>query len=415
MSAFLITAVILALLVTAALLRPLLRTPATLAVLPDGKPESPALKILREQRADLEGEHDAGKISEESYAQTLAEIERRALEESAAPETASSSGPRLAWAVGVGALLPVSAITIYLLMGNVAGLDPKAAIAQQEPHVSSEEIDAMVAKVAERVKEHPDDIKALEMLGRSYMVLNRFDEAAKAFAQLAEKQPENAQVFADWADAAAGAQDKKLAGEPEKLIAKALAIDPQNVKALALSGTIAFDRKDYKQAAAQWQKILSSGVDTDSEFGKSVQSMIAEARTRGGMPAAKTEVAANAAAPAAPEPAALKLKGHVSISAALKSQVGADDTLFIFVRTLAAGPPVAGMRFKASELPLDFDLSKAQMMMGTVGPHDTLIVGARISKTGNPVATTGDLQGFSEQVTSTTSKLLRIEISEQVK
>ena len=64
MSAFLITAVILALLVTAALLRPLLRTPATLAVLPDGKPESPALKILREQRADLEGEHDAGKISE---------------------------------------------------------------------------------------------------------------------------------------------------------------------------------------------------------------------------------------------------------------------------------------------------------------------------------------------------------------
>ncbi|MDB5800030.1 MAG: ccmI [Rhodocyclales bacterium] len=403
MIAFLIAAAILALLATATLLWPLMRRTATA----DSALESPALKILREQRNDLEAERAAGNISEASYVQTVGEIERRALEESTAPEAFTTTKPRLGWAVAIGVALPAAAIAIYLSIGNLAGLDPAKLVAQQEQQVTPAQIEGMVAKLAARVKANPDDIQGLQMLGRSYMVLNRFDEAVKVFAKLAEKQPQNAQVFADWADAAASAQDRKLAGDPEKLIARALAIDPQNIKALALSGSLAFDHKDYKKAIAQWQ-LIAANVPAQSEFGQSVRAMIDEARRRGGLlPAEKTIVEQAAAS--------LTLKGRVTIASALKTQVGKDDSLFIFARPAAGGPPVAGIRFKASELPVDFDFSKAQMMMGSVGPQDKVIIGARVSKSGNPIAASGDLQGFSQPVLAANGKPLQIEISEQVK
>jgi cytochrome c-type biogenesis protein CcmH len=409
---FLIAAAILVIAATATLLWPLMRHTVTADAT-----ESPALKVLREQRADLETEHAAGKVSDASYAQTLAEIERRALEESAAPERTVTNKPRLAWAIAVGVVVPVAAIAVYLVIGNPAGLDPANALAHQEQQVTPAQIDAMVAKLAERIKANPDDIQGLEMLGRSYMVLNRFSEATAVLEQLAKKQPDNAQVFADWADALAGTQEGKLAGAPEKLIARALALDPHNVKALALSGTIAFDRKDYKQAIAQWEQIAAL-VPAESEFGQSVRSMINEARQHAGLPPQQVQVAQGETQSPATNTlptATLQLKGHVTINAALKSQISADDTLFIFARTGTGGPPVAGMRFKASELPLDFDMSKAQMMMGTAGPQDKVIVGARVSKSGTPVAQSGDLQGFSQPVLASDSKALQIEINEQVK
>jgi cytochrome c-type biogenesis protein CcmH len=412
MTLFLIAAAVLVTAATATLLWPLMRHTVTAEAA-----ESPALKILREQRADLEAEYAAGKISEASYTQTLAEIEHRALEESVAPEGAVTNKPRVAWAIAVGMAMPVAAVAVYLVIGNPAGLNPANTIAQHEQSITPDQIDAMVTKLAERLKTNPDDIKGLEMLGRSYMVLSRFKEAAGVFEQLAKKQPEDAQVFADWADAVAGTQDRQLEGAPEKLIARALELDPHNVKALALAGTLAFDRKNYKQAVAQWEQIAAL-VPAEDEFGQSVRSMINEARHLAGLPAQQIQVAQaqpQALATETPAAAALQIKGRVTISAALKSQIGANDTLFIFARTGSGGPPVAGMRFKASDLPLDFDMSKAQMMMGTVGPQDKIIVGARVSKSGTPAAQSGDLQGFSQPTPASSDKPLQIEITEQVK
>src|SRR4051812_32387868 len=113
MTLFLIAAAVLVVVATATLLWPLMRHTVS-----TDTAESPALKILREQRTDLEAEHAAGKISEASYLQTLAEIEQRALDESVAPERVVTNKPRLAWAVAVGVAVPVAAIAVYLLIGN---------------------------------------------------------------------------------------------------------------------------------------------------------------------------------------------------------------------------------------------------------------------------------------------------------
>ena len=89
-------------------------------------------------------------------------------------------------------------------------------------------------------------------------------------AEAVKRIPNNAQLYADYADAVAMAQGRKLEGEPEKLIARALEIDPRNVKALALAGTVAFERKDYKQAVVYWEKTKAT-VPPDSPMASSIE------------------------------------------------------------------------------------------------------------------------------------------------
>src|SRR5207342_580007 len=101
-------------------------------------------------------------------------------------------------------------------------------------------------------------------------------------------------------------------GDPEKLLARALEIDPQNLKALALAGTAAFDRGDFAVAAAFWERMLPL-VPGDSEDARTIKENVAEAQTRAG-------AAPKPAAPAKKAAAATQLAGTVSLAAALKGR-----------------------------------------------------------------------------------------------
>ena len=149
---------------------------------------------------------------------------------------------------------------------------------ESPPHtVDAQQIEAMVERLAQRMRENPDDPQGWVMLGRSYAVMERFPEAAKAYAAAVERVPNDAQLLADYADTLAMAQGRSLQGEPEKLIARALAIDPENVKALALGGTIAFEKGDYARAATLWERIVRD-APADSPLAQSVRASIEKAR-----------------------------------------------------------------------------------------------------------------------------------------
>ena len=262
----------------------------------------------------------------------------------------------------------------------------------------------MVAKLAAKVAANPDDIEGAMMLGRSYMALDRHAEAAKVFADLSARQPDNAQVLADWADALASAEGQKLDGEPAKLIARALQIDPQNVKALALAGTLAFERADYASAITQWQKIVDT-LPADNALSQSLQAMIGEAQKRAGLPTPQTPTAATAS------PDALTLTGEVRLAATLRERAKPGDSLFVYLRPADGGPPLAGMRFTVADLPLQIDFAKAQRMSGVGAPLPAkVIVGARISPSGQAMPRPGDLQGTSTAI-SPQSRGLIVEIN----
>lgn len=232
--------------------------------------------VYADQLREIEGDLRAGTLSASDYEKARGELERRLLDdvsgdEPAAPRPAAARRGALALAL----VVPLIAAAVYFAVGTPAALDPKATLAA--PAVDEQQIREMVERLAERLKAEPENGEGWAMLGRSYSVMGRFDEAARAYANAIARLPANADLLADYAHAAAMAQGQTLQGEPEKILARALEIDAANLKALALAGSAEFEKKNYPAAVAHWQRLLAV-VPPDSDIARSVSTNIEEAR-----------------------------------------------------------------------------------------------------------------------------------------
>jgi cytochrome c-type biogenesis protein CcmH len=208
-------------------------------------------------------------------------------------------------------------------------------------------------------------------------------------------------------------QERRLTGAPMKLIERALAIDPKDVKALALAGSEAFDRRDYKAAVAYWDRAVKAGP-SDAQFAQQLQAGLVEARQLAGggaVPPMVEATAPQAATPAdraaatkepsAPAAATASVKGRVVLAAALAGKAAPTDTLFVFARA-SQGPrmPLALLKRQVKDLPLEFALDDSMSMMPDLklSKFSSVVVGARVSKAGDAMPASGDLQGFSAPV-----------------
>jgi cytochrome c-type biogenesis protein CcmH len=240
------------------------------------------------------------------------------------------------------------------------------------------------------LRENPDDVEGWKLLGRSYAVMGRYPDAVSAFAKAAERSPRDPQLLADFADVLAMARGQSLQGEPERLVERAVQIDPRNLKALALLGTAAYERKDYARAAEVWGRMLPL-VPAGSEDARMIGENVEEAK--------KLAAIGGADKPAAK--AHPGVRGTVRLDAKLKNDVKPDDVLFIFARAPQGPPlPLAVLKARAADLPLKFSLDDSLAMAQgmTVSSQPKIVVTARIAKSGKPQATAGDLQGASKPV-----------------
>ncbi len=357
------------------------------------------VNVYRDQLRELENDLAAGTLSQDRYDEARHEIERQLLEDTGDEEAVPASAPRRGrlTAAIVGAAVPLVAIGLYFGVGNPQAIQTASA-PHGAPHgVKEEQVLAMVEQLAARMRANPDDPEGWRILARSYAVLGRFKESAEAYAKAAARIPNDAQLLADYADALAMAQGRTLEGEPEKLIARALAIDPANTKALALAGTAAFNRKDYARAIEYWQRMLAV-LPPDSETVQAVRSNIAEARSLAGGALAAASPAAPAPAPTA---AGGRVSGVVKLAPELAGKIAPTDTVFVFARA-AQGPrmPLAILRRQARDLPLEFTLDDSMAMTPAMklSSFPQVVIGARVSKSANATPQPGDLQGLSAPI-----------------
>ena len=322
----------------------------------------------------------------------------------------------------------LAAIAGFALIISVAGYawigTPQALNAELRappPPVTAAQVEAMVRGLAERLKERPDDADGWVMLARSYAALDRHPEAVPAFQRALALRPRDAGLMADYADALAMASGGTLAGEPSRVIDQALAIEPAHPKLLALAGTAAFSRKDFAGALRHWEKLAQ--LAPDSEYMAQLQSGIDAARQRLAGPAAAPASAptASTTAPIAPVPAtaAASVSGEVRLAPDLAAKVAPEDTVFIFARA-AEGPrmPLAILRKQVKDLPVQFTLddSLAMSPAAKLSSAARVVVGARISKSGDAIPRAGDLQGLSALLVpgSPGASGLKIEINQSV-
>jgi len=413
MTVFVLLAALLAALALAFLLLPLLRRRARTAA--SDRADANAA-IYRGQLAELETERAQGVISAARFDETRAEIERRLAEDLAAGESAGPA-PKLQWqasrlALVLGLALPLVAAGLYAVVGTPGALDPTtgAGQAQNQHQVTPEQINAMVAQLAARLEREPNDPEGWRMLARSLGALERYAEAAKAYARLIEVGGKNADVLADYADVLAMAAGRNLQGEPLRLVEEALALDPDHVKALALAGTAEFARGNYDAAIAHWERLMKS-LPPDSPLAEGIMSGLASARQRSGRPvvsAPAAPAAPAAAAPSAPPAAAgaEAVQGIVMLDAALARNVSPEDTVFVLARP-AEGPrmPLAVKRIAVRDLPYAFLLDDSMAMApgAKLSLHPRVVVTARVSKSGTAAPNKGDLEGASEPIAPGTS------------
>ncbi|MFN4324523.1 MAG: c-type cytochrome biogenesis protein CcmI [Azonexus sp.] len=272
MTQFSIFAVLLVLATAAFILPPLwrgLRAPKERA---DRKTAN--LAIFRDQLAELEREKAEGSLAEADFEQARRELQRRLLEEvEPAAEEASpaSHAPTRKTAVAILLALPILGVLGYVALGNPRALDPQQTAAP--PQMTQEQIEQMVAKLAERMKANPDDPKGWLMLARSYKSMGRYAEAVEAFSHAETVIDSEPDLLAAYAETIAMAEGKGLAGKPTRLIEKALKLDPKHAHSLFLAGAAAMDRGDAKQGIAYWEALLPQ-VEPGSEIDQMLRSGI---------------------------------------------------------------------------------------------------------------------------------------------
>ena len=253
------------------------------------------VEVYRDQLSELAADLRNGIVSPEQYRQDRDEIERRLLDDVAgkaeAPEKKAkpaAAGRGAAYAVALG--IPVVAVALYLLVGNsaaVSGVPPQGLPASGLPRdgqMSQQQIDANVAALAKRMEANPNDADGWAMLGRSYLNLEKYNEASNAYAKAAALKKDDADLLTEYAFALAMTNGRQLQGRPAELIKQALRIAPENPKVLQLAGTAEFEAKNYKQAIVYWQKLLAK-TSGDPELAQSISKRIDEAKTLAAAPA----------------------------------------------------------------------------------------------------------------------------------
>ena len=361
--------------------------------LPRDSGDAANVAIYREQLRELDADLANGMLAQERYHEARRELERRMLEdvETRGDETPAASAGREA-AVAVGIALPLVAALLYIAVGTPQALGPRPTN-EEGQGVTPQQIEGMVERLAARLKESPDDVKGWTMLGRSYTVLERFTDAAAAYENAIKRSPADAQLLADYADVLGMAQGRNLSGAPEKIIAQALKVDPDNLKALVLAGTVAFQKGEFNNATAFWERALRN-VPPDSDMAESIRDSIADARKAAGTSAAA------APTPSAPSTGSA-VTGSVALAPALVAKASPDDTVFIFARPAEGSRmPLAVTRRRVRELPAAFTLDDSMAMTpaSKLSSQQSVVVGARISRSGNPIAQPGDLEGYSSPI-----------------
>jgi cytochrome c-type biogenesis protein CcmH len=278
-------------------LPPALRAAASSQATEETARHNANIAIYRDQLSELEADLQNGIVSQEQYGQDRDDIERRLLEDTTTQKPASkpiqisADTRKYAYMIGVG--LALVAVIFYLRVGNPDGITnaattsapfsrPAPAAATAAPPTgerSQAQIEANVAELAKRLQANPSDAQGWTMLARSYSALGKFGEAAGAYAKLTELNPNDADVWAEYAFAVAMASGRKLDGKPMELIEHALKIDPNNARALGLAANAAYEAKNYQKAIDYWQRILKQ-QPPDSEVAQTVQTRIAEAKSQ---------------------------------------------------------------------------------------------------------------------------------------
>ena len=355
------------------------------------------IDIFRERVSELEAECESGSLEQAEFELLKIELEKNLLNDAVEiqqQETQLKIGRGSVVTVALLALILASvsfglygklgrSVDLQLALNTDTSVNP-----QQQPS-----IDEAVAMLEEELKQRPENAEGWYMLGTTYIGMQRFDEGLaalrKTLALLPEDSPQYAGVMGQYAQALFFANGSKMTDDVRNQIDRTLAVEPFEITVLGLLGIDAFEQQNYQAAIDYWTKGL---VNAEGEAAMSLKSGIATARDR--LKALGVEVVEPKAAEAETgDTAAIRVQ--LSINDQLKTGLSPEQTVFIFARPVGGRMPLAALRLQVSQLPMEvvLDDSMAMSPQARLSQQSEVEVTARVSMSGQPQASAGDLYG----------------------
>jgi len=369
------------------LVPPLLRGPGRRDM---GVPDA-LRRVYGEQLAQLDAERQGAALGAGEHAEAADELRRRLLEDSAphAPRRPARASAWTGWVTAcvLSVALPAAALGLYLQVGDPRAAATLAAAAPAPGHAEGgADAEALVSRLALRLRSQPGDLEGWVVLARSYEALQRFDDAVAAYRKALALAPGHARLRADYADALASARGGELDADVQAALDAALALDADEPKALALAGTAALRRGEVELARRHFERLRTllppgseAALQTDADLA------VLQSPPPGTPPGA---------APA-------RVAGTVSISAALRARAAPEDTVFVVARAAETGRmPVAVLRLRAAELPARFVLDDRQSLSPErpLSGFPSVSLEVRVTRAGDASRRPGDLLGRLEVV-----------------
>jgi len=366
--------------------------------------------IARAQARELQQRLESGEISADDYGDEKARLEAslaRDIEKEELTATASTKGQWLFWPVA-GAT-PIAAGVVYLALGTPQALDPQAYVRpspQVQPPTRADAtqqqappIEDIIAGIQQRLEVEPNDAEAWFMLGRAHLTVGEYQDAATALRKSVAIDDSNVNVRIRLADALALKQNRSLAGEPKEILESVLEEEPQHPQGLWLYGMALNEVGEPAQAIEVWNRLLPL-LSSDPRSQGEVEQLIASAQAKmpaGDLASGKEDMASP---PPSPQPNNSVGASNAGVAVVVDVQPGlaaglpSDTPVFVYAKAFNGPPmPLAVVKHSLADLPITLTLTDSQAMMPNmnISAFEEVIVGARISKSGNPVGQPGDL------------------------
>ncbi len=351
------------------------------------------IQIAREKKKILEQQLERGEIEQSIFESSYQDLQNSlALELEHSEQYALQ--PRGQWmAALILVLIPVGSVSLYFNYGEYRVVEnPEIALARSNSTAPQMSLDEMIVTIKERLRETPEDPAGWFALGRTMMAKGQFDEAVTAFRRAYDLAADDAGVLFSLADAIGKQQNGNLIGEPEALVMRGLEMAPNYPNGLWLAGMAAEQRKDYVTAHRYWSRLLPM-IRDNQKSADEIRSLLAVLEQREPKILPDPRIATQVA----------QLTLRVDISPELKKQAKLDDAVFVYAKAMRGPPmPLAVKRLRLRDLPLSLTLSDSDAMMPSMrlSDYDQVVVGARVSISGNPVAQPGDFYIELESVNS---------------
>jgi cytochrome c-type biogenesis protein CcmH len=274
------------------------------------------LQVYRDQLAEVDRDAARGLLGREEAQAARIEVKRRMLAATEALEATKASvcvavkGAGIARvAVAIAIILPTGAALLYLALGEPRSPDrPLAAREAERAAVAgagdaqTDSLETLTAQLEKKLENHPDEPQGWFLLGRSYMMLQRYADAAVAFRRALQLAPDRPEVARGLAEALIAATGGRVDDEARAALDDVLALVPTNPEARFLLALDKAQRGDLRGAVQGWVDLLALSP-ADAPWLPVVREHLDKAARQAGLDASTVQPSAAVRTLAARQPA----------------------------------------------------------------------------------------------------------------